>query len=128
VVHLRSALEDCVFILTGAGVSAENEIPACLVVDKPMSPRPYRLPSSVLAVALVGTLIYLFARGPVADLFRSLANLWSLGLIFASGATLVWFAYSVCLRRLLRVRRIANLRLRRMLTEGQSDSSNLRPD
>jgi len=128
VVHLRIALDDWVFVLSGAGVSAESEIPTCLVVDKPMPPRPYRLPGSVLAVVLVGTLIDLFGRGPVADLFRSLANLWSLGLIFAAGATLVWFTYSVCLRRLLRVRRIANIRLRRMLNQGESDSSNLPPD
>jgi hypothetical protein len=58
--------------------------------------------------------------GPVADLLRGFANLWSLGLVVAAGATLVWFAYSVCLRRLLRVRRIGNIRLRRMLRERES--------
>ncbi len=40
--------------------------------------------------------------------------------MLAAGATLVWFAYSVCLRRLLRVRRIANIRLQRMLRERES--------
>ena len=58
--------------------------------------------------------------GPVADLVRAFANLWSLALVVAAGATLFWFAYSVCLRRLLRVRRIANIRLRRMLRERES--------
>jgi drug/metabolite transporter (DMT)-like permease len=62
----------------------------------------------------------LAAGDPLAELFRALANLWSLGLVLAVGATLAWFAYSVCLRRLLRVRRIANIRLQRMLREGES--------
>jgi len=56
----------------------------------------------------------------MVDLIRGFANLWMLGLVVAAGATLVWFAYSVCLRRLLRVRRIANIRLRRMLRERDS--------
>jgi hypothetical protein len=68
---------------------------------------------------LTMTVIYLLGRGPVEDLFRGFANLWSLGLIVAAGATLAWFAYAICLRRLLRVRRIANIRLRRMLSERQ---------
>jgi len=57
---------------------------------------------------------------PMTDLFRGFTNLWSLGLLLAAGLTLVWFVYSVCLRRLLRVRRIANIRLRRMLREQES--------
>ncbi len=55
----------------------------------------------------------------VADLVRWLANVWSLGLIVAVAATLAWFVYSIFLRRLLRVRRIANIRLRRMLDENE---------
>ncbi|MGC2193528.1 MAG: hypothetical protein WA628_02555 [Terriglobales bacterium] len=54
-----------------------------------------------------------------ADLVRWLANVWSLGLIVAAAATLAWFVYSILLRRLLRVRRIANIRLRRMLDENE---------
>jgi len=60
---------------------------------------------------------------PIADLFRGFTNLWSLGLLLAAGLTLAWFVYSVCLRRLLRVRRIANIRLRRMLRDQESSES-----
>jgi hypothetical protein len=55
--------------------------------------------------------------GALVELLRGLANLWGLGLVVAVAATLVWFVYSVFLKRLLRVRRIANIRLRRMLEE-----------
>jgi hypothetical protein len=55
----------------------------------------------------------------LADLVRWLANVWSLGLIVAAAATLAWFVYSLLLRRLLRVRRIANIRLKRMLEENE---------
>jgi hypothetical protein len=53
------------------------------------------------------------------DLLRGLANWWSLALILGSVGTLVWFVYSLCLRRWLRMRRIANIRLRRMLEERE---------
>ncbi len=52
-------------------------------------------------------LILFWALGPGAELLRGFANLWGLGLVLAAAATLVWFAYSICLRRLLRVRKIA---------------------
>ncbi len=55
----------------------------------------------------------------MADLVRWLANVWSLGLVIAVAATLGWFVYSIFFRRLLRVRRIANIRLRRMLDERE---------
>jgi hypothetical protein len=56
---------------------------------------------------------------PFLDLLRGLANLWSLGLIVAVVVTLAWFVYSIFLKRWLRVRRIANIRLRRILEENQ---------
>jgi drug/metabolite transporter (DMT)-like permease len=55
--------------------------------------------------------------GSLFEVLRGLANLWALGLVLAVAATLTWFVYSVFLKRLLRVRRIANIRLRRMLEE-----------
>jgi hypothetical protein len=55
----------------------------------------------------------------IVDLVRWLANVWSLGLIVAAAATLAWFVHSIFLKRLLRVRRIANLRLRRILEENK---------
>jgi hypothetical protein len=63
------------------------------------------------------------AFDPITELFRGFTNLWSLGLLLAAGLTLLWFIYSVCLRRLLRMRRIANIRLRRMLSERESSDS-----
>jgi drug/metabolite transporter (DMT)-like permease len=53
----------------------------------------------------------------LVELLRGLANLWGLGMVLGVAATLAWFVYSVFLKRLLRVRRIANIRLRRMLEE-----------
>lgn len=53
------------------------------------------------------------------DLLRGIANLWSLGLIVAVVVTLAWFVYSIFLKRWLRVRRIANIRLRRILEENR---------
>ena len=55
----------------------------------------------------------------VGDLIAGIANWWSLALILGSAGVLLWFLYSVCLRRLWRVRRIANIRLRRMLEERE---------
>ena len=64
--------------------------------------------------------MYLYASVPFSflDLLRGIANLWSLSLIVAVGITLAWFVYSIFLKRSLRVRRIANIRLRRMLDEN----------
>lgn len=39
-------------------------------------------------------------------------------MVAAIAATLIWFVYAVCLRRLLRVRRIANIRLKRIIAEN----------
>jgi hypothetical protein len=59
------------------------------------------------------------AAFPVLDLLRGIANIWSLGLIAAVVVTLAWFVYSIFLKRWLRVRRIANIRLRRILEENE---------
>jgi hypothetical protein len=64
-------------------------------------------------------LLIVLAPFRVVDLVRWLANVWSLALIVAVAATLAWFVYSIFLRRLLRVRRIANIRLRRILEESE---------
>ena len=53
------------------------------------------------------------------ELLRGIANVWSLGLVAAVAATLAWFVYATCLRKLWRVRRIANIRLQRMLAENK---------
>ena len=51
------------------------------------------------------------------DALRGLENLWNLGLLIAAVLTLLWFLYRVFLRKLLRARRIANLRLARIMRE-----------
>ena len=82
-----------------------------------MSQLPYRLRG--VALGLVAVVVLILAFGPPAaiELLRGIANWWSVGLIAASAGTLVWFFYWVYLRRWLRVRRIANLRSKRMLQE-----------
>jgi peptidoglycan/LPS O-acetylase OafA/YrhL len=53
----------------------------------------------------------------MADLLHNLLALWSVGLLLAAAATLAWFLYWFFLRRLLRARRIANLRFQRLMRE-----------
>jgi hypothetical protein len=53
------------------------------------------------------------------DLLAGIANWWSLALILATAGTLLWFVYSLWFRRLWRARRIANIRLKRMLEERE---------
>jgi hypothetical protein len=53
------------------------------------------------------------------DLLHGIANLWSLALIVGVVVTLAWFVYTIFLKRWLRVRRIANIRLRRILEENE---------
>jgi hypothetical protein len=62
---------------------------------------------------------FVAALDPIRDFLRGIANWWSLALVLGSVGVLLWFVYSFCLRRLLRVRRIANIRLRRMLEERE---------
>lgn len=88
-----------------------------------MAQLPYRLRGMALALVVVLALIFRFAPPPITDIVRSIANFWTVGLILATAGTLLWFVYWVYLRKLLRVRRIANLRLRRMLEERESDPS-----
>ena len=66
-------------------------------------------------------LISAFVDGldPIRDFLGGVANWWSLALVLGSVGVLLWFVYSFCLRRLLRVRRIANIRLKRMLQERE---------
>jgi peptidoglycan/LPS O-acetylase OafA/YrhL len=58
----------------------------------------------------------------VADLLHNLLALWSVGLLLAAAATLAWFLYWFFLRRLLRARRIANLRFQRLMRERMEET------
>lgn len=64
---------------------------------------------------------FAFALAPVVDLLHALTNISTLALMAAASATLFWFVYRVFFRRWWRARHIANLRLRRMLEERESD-------
>jgi hypothetical protein len=70
---------------------------------------------------VVTILIFILAFGPepVRDFLRGVANWWSLALVLGAAGTLLWFVYSICLRRLWRIRRIANIRLKRILEERE---------
>jgi hypothetical protein len=87
-----------------------------------MASLPHRLRGIALALVAVLALVFAFAPPSIVELLRGIANWWSLALILGSAGTLVWFVYWVYLRRWLRVRRIANIRLRRMLGEREDES------
>ncbi|HET7440037.1 MAG TPA: hypothetical protein VFJ47_01950 [Terriglobales bacterium] len=53
----------------------------------------------------------------IVDALRGVENLWNLGLLLAAVLTLLWFLYRVLFRKLIRARRIANLRLARIIRE-----------
>ena len=59
----------------------------------------------------------------MVDALRALGSLWNLGLLIVAVGTLVWFFYWVFLRKLIRARRIANLRFNRMVREQMSQGS-----
>jgi hypothetical protein len=54
----------------------------------------------------------------VSKFFYNLAAFWNLTLLLAAAGALVWFLYWFVLRRLIRARRIAGARERRMLREA----------
>jgi hypothetical protein len=54
----------------------------------------------------------------IVNTLRNLALFWNLILLFAVFGTLSWFFYAVFLRKILRVRRIANVRQQRLMREA----------
>ena len=57
------------------------------------------------------------------DILRALENLWNLGLLVAAVITLLMFLYWVFLKKFLRARRIANIRLNRIMRERGLEQS-----
>jgi hypothetical protein len=51
-------------------------------------------------------------------LFRTLANLWGLFCLAGMAGALLWFVYSIYLRKAFRARRIAGIRMRRLVQEA----------
>ena len=56
------------------------------------------------------------------DTLRGIVGLGNLALMLGTFGLLAWFAYWMFLRKFLRARRIANLRMSRMLRERQDGS------
>jgi type VI protein secretion system component VasK len=80
-----------------------------------MSQLPGRLVLVALAASVAILSVTYFLPSPV---LQDLGSIWSLFLLAATAATLFWFAYWVCLRRLLRARRISRIRGNRLLHEA----------
>ena len=78
---------------------------------------PQRLPQ--IASGLLGAFLLLitFIPGPFLAFLRNIAALWNALLVLAAALTLVSFVYWVFLRKLLRARRISNLRMKRLMDE-----------
>lgn len=73
----------------------------------------------LIALIIVGGILLLLVYSPpdLLELFHSVLALGSLVLLFVALGTLLWFFYRFFLRRLLRARRIANARMKRMMRE-----------
>lgn len=79
--------------------------------------------NGLIGLAIGSALICLLAVRPqlVLEIMRNLAALSNILLfVFAFGA-LAWFLYWVILRRMLRARRIANARVKRMMQENSKN-------
>jgi len=59
----------------------------------------------------------------MTTLLNSLGAIWNLALLVVAGAILLWFLYWFGLRRLIRARRIAGAREKRMLREAAERES-----
>lgn len=70
-----------------------------------------------LAIVALFVVVVLFGPLPLAAILHNLLGLWNFALLILVAATLSYFFYRFFLRRILRARRIANIRLRRMLEE-----------
>jgi len=76
--------------------------------------------ASLAAVSvLLGIMALLaWAPEPVTSALHNLLALSNLAIFIFAAAVLAWFVYAVILRRILRARRIANARMRRMMREA----------
>jgi hypothetical protein len=81
----------------------------------------YKLRAVAVAGAAAVALFFVFAPSPFLEFAHNLLALWSFALLAASLATLFWFLYWFFLRRIIRARHIANLRLKRIMEERNQD-------
>jgi cytochrome c-type biogenesis protein CcmH/NrfF len=61
------------------------------------------------------------------NFLNNLAALWNLALLVVVVGTLLWFFYWIYLRRILRARRMAHARDKRMLREAAERQSSSEP-
>jgi len=78
--------------------------------------------AQIAALLIMGALAALIVGAPrrVLAILDNLLALSNLALFLFAALALAWFLYAVILRRMLRARRIANARLRRMMREAGS--------
>jgi hypothetical protein len=55
------------------------------------------------------------------SLIHNLLTLFAVLLVFVALGTLLWFLYFFVWRRIMRARRIANIRFRRLMTERETE-------
>jgi hypothetical protein len=67
--------------------------------------------------------LIIYAPTTLFDVIHTLLSLASVALLLLAIGTLVWFFYWFFLRRLLRARRIANARFRRMMREREEQGN-----
>ena len=85
-----------------------------------MSPLSGRLPVIITALAVILIVLFYFAPNALMAFLTQVGNLWLITLFAGTAGVLSWFVYWVCLRRILRARKIARIRWRRLLTEAAS--------
>jgi len=71
---------------------------------------------AVLLAAAIALIVWLPHRA--LEVIDNLLAFSNLGLFLFAAAALLWFLYRVILRKILRARRIANARMRRMIEEA----------
>ena len=86
---------------------------------------PQKLRAVGLGILVIVVLFFAWAPARLLEIAHNLLALWSFVLLAASLATVVWFFYWFFLRRIMRARRIANLRLKRMMEERRGDQPNV---
>ena len=84
----------------------------------------WRIAAVVLVVGSIALIVW--APGQVSEVLHNVFALSNVLIFVFAVAVLAWFFYAVILRRLLRARRIANARMKRMMHEaaehrGQND-------
>lgn len=74
----------------------------------------------MVGLLLLAGAVVLIIRAPerVSGTLRNVFALSNLAIFVFAAVVLAWFVYAVILRRLLRARRIANARMKRMMREA----------